>query len=110
MCTGAAQKAVRRHYQWIVVNQFLAATLDTDVFEDVRDNGPTVFVGSMTDKIPREFQVAAYRFGHSQIRPGYNAEVKDGLAAPWVPTLPQRSGIVTGEFTMTDLLTLAGVA
>lgn len=76
----AAQKAVRRHYQWIIVNQFLAATLDTDVFEDVRDNGPTVFVGSMTDKIPREFQVAAYRFGHSQIRPGYKVNI--GFGAP----------------------------
>lgn len=76
----AVQKSVRRHYQWIVVNQFLAVTLDTDVFEDVRDNGPTVFVGSMTDKIPREFQVAAYRFGHSQIRPGYKINV--GFGAP----------------------------
>lgn len=72
------QQAVRRHYQWIVVNQFLAATLDTSVFEDVRDNGPTVFVPPMRDKIPREFQVAAYRFGHSQIRPGYKVNVTFG--------------------------------
>jgi hypothetical protein len=34
----------------------------------------------MTDKIPREFQVAAYRFGHSQIRPGYKINV--GFGAP----------------------------
>jgi hypothetical protein len=75
-----AQQSVRRHYQWIVVNQFLAATLDPAVFNTVKTNGPTVYTGNMTNKIPREFQVAAYRFGHSQIRPGYKVNV--GLGAP----------------------------
>jgi hypothetical protein len=28
----------------------------------------------------------------------------------WVPTLPQRSGQVTGDFHMIDFLTFAGVA
>jgi hypothetical protein len=75
-----AQQSVRRHYQWIVVNQFLAATLDPAVFNTVKTNGPTVYTGNMTNKIPREFQVAAYRFGHSQIRPGYKLNV--GFGAP----------------------------
>jgi hypothetical protein len=64
-----ARRTVRRHYQWIVVNQFLAATLDPAVFNAVKTNGPTIYTGAMRQKIPREFQVAAYRFGHSQIRP-----------------------------------------
>jgi hypothetical protein len=75
-----AQRTVRRHYQWIVVNQFLAATLDPAVFDDVKDNGPTVYTGPKTGKLPREFQVAAYRFGHSQIRPGY--KLNAGFGAP----------------------------
>ena len=29
---------------------------------------------------------------------------------PWRPTLPTRSGKVTGEFTMVDFLSFAGVA
>jgi hypothetical protein len=77
---GLAQESVRRHYQWVVVNQFLAATLDPAVFAAVKTNGPTVYTGAMTQKIPREFQVAAYRFGHSQIRPGYRLNV--GFGAP----------------------------
>lgn len=75
-----AQESVRRHYQWVVVNQFLAVTLDPAVFTAVQTGGPTVYTGAMTQKIPREFQVAAYRFGHSQIRPGYKVNV--GFGAP----------------------------
>lgn len=75
-----AQKEVRRHYQWIVVNQFLKTTLDPEVFKKVRDEGPSVYVGDKRQKIPREFQVAAYRFGHSQIRPGYKINI--GFGAP----------------------------
>jgi hypothetical protein len=75
-----AQESVRRHYQWVVVNQFLATTLDPAVFNTVKTGGPTVYTGAMTKKIPREFQVAAYRFGHSQIRPGYKLNV--GFGAP----------------------------
>lgn len=75
-----AQESVRRHYQWVVVNQFLAATLDPAVYNAVKTSGPTVYTGAMTQKIPREFQVAAYRFGHSQIRPGYKVNV--GFGAP----------------------------
>ncbi|MEU8821191.1 heme peroxidase family protein [Actinoplanes sp. NPDC048796] len=75
-----AQCSVRRHYQWIVVNQFLAATLDPVVFAAVESNGPKVYRDEMTEKIPREFQVAAYRFGHSQVRPGY--QLNAGFGAP----------------------------
>ena len=75
-----ARKSVRRHYQWVVVRQFLDATLDPAVFAAVAANGPSVYLGSLRQKIPREFQVAAYRFGHSQIRPGY--EINGGFGAP----------------------------
>jgi hypothetical protein len=75
-----AQKSVRRHYQWVVVHQFLAATLDPAVFAAVAASGPSVYLGALRQKIPREFQVAAYRFGHSQIRPGY--KVNGAFGAP----------------------------
>ncbi|SFN82870.1 Animal haem peroxidase [Geodermatophilus obscurus] len=74
------RESVRRHYQWVVVEQFLAATLDPAVLATVAAAGPTVYTGAGTQKIPREFQVAAYRFGHSQIRPGYKLNV--GFGAP----------------------------
>jgi Animal haem peroxidase len=75
-----ARRVVRWHYQWIIVHQFLAATLDPAVYEQVKADGPTLFPPTMTPKIPREFQVAAYRFGHSQVRPGYKINV--GFGAP----------------------------
>ncbi len=75
-----ALKRVRWHYQWIIVWQFLPATLDKDVYNQVRNDRPTLFLPSARPKIPREFQVAAYRFGHSQVRPGYKVNV--GFGAP----------------------------
>ncbi|MBD2018612.1 peroxidase, partial [Leptolyngbya sp. FACHB-36] len=75
-----ARQLVRWHYQYIIVNQFLKATLDPKVYEQVKKNGPTIFKPSAKPKMPREFQVAAYRFGHSQIRPGYKPN--QGFGAP----------------------------
>lgn len=70
-----ARKLVLWHYQYVIVNQFLRASLDPAVFDYVRTTGPTVFQPSAKPAVPREFQVAAYRFGHSQIRPGYKINV-----------------------------------
>jgi hypothetical protein len=75
-----ARRLVRWHYQHIIVNQFLKATLDPQVYQQVKKDGPKIFKPSSKPKMPREFQVAAYRFGHSQIRPGYR--VNRGFGAP----------------------------
>lgn len=75
-----AQRQVRWHYQWIIVHQFLTATLDKEVYDQVQNDGPTLFPPTAAPKIPREFQVAVYRFGHSQVRPGYKVNV--GFGAP----------------------------
>lgn len=75
-----ARRLVRWHYQYIIVNQFLKATLDPAIYEQVKTKGPTLFKPSAKPKMPREFQVAAYRFGHSQIRPGYKPN--QGFGAP----------------------------
>jgi len=75
-----ARRLVRWHYQYIIVNQFLPATLDPKIYEQVKSDGPTIFKPGRKPKMPREFQVAAYRFGHSQIRPGYKPN--RGFGAP----------------------------
>lgn len=75
-----ARKRVRWHYQWVIVWQFLTATLDEEVYNQVWNDGPNLFPPTASPKIPREFQVAAYRFGHSQVRPGYKVNV--GFGAP----------------------------
>lgn len=68
-----AQRVVRWHYQWLVLHEFLVATVGTDIAEDVLTNGPTHFRWRNDPYIPVEFSVAAYRFGHSQVRPSYRA-------------------------------------
>ncbi len=78
-----AQQQVRWHYQWIVLNEFLPLTIGQDRVDEILRNGPRFY--RVTDRtqdsvfrsprrqplIPVEFAVAAYRFGHSQIRPSY---------------------------------------
>lgn len=78
-----AQQQVRWHYQWIILNEFLPLTIGQDRVDEILRNGPRFY--RVTDRtqdslfrsprreplIPVEFAVAAYRFGHSQIRPSY---------------------------------------
>ncbi|WP_338663399.1 heme peroxidase family protein [Pararoseomonas sp. SCSIO 73927] len=66
-----AQRRVRWHYQWIILNQYLPATVGDDLVEDILENGRRYYNWREEPFIPAEFSVAAYRFGHSQIRPGY---------------------------------------
>lgn len=68
---GEAQRLVRWHYQWILVNEFLPLICGQPVVEDVLENGRCFFNWRNDPFIPVEFAVAAYRFGHSQVRPGY---------------------------------------
>lgn len=75
-----ARRLVRWHYQYIIVNQYLEATLNPSVYNQVKATGPTVFIPSPDPKMPREFQISAFRFGHSQIRPGY--KLNAGFGAP----------------------------
>jgi Animal haem peroxidase len=59
-----AQRLVRWHYQWIILNEFLPKTVGQAMVDDIMSKGRKFY-------IPVEFSVAAYRFGHSQVRPSY---------------------------------------
>jgi len=81
------QQIVRWHYQWIVVNDFLPRLVGEDVVDDILPLTPYKSSPDTDQAIPRpnlrfyrwkndpymplEFAVAAYRYGHSQIRPSY---------------------------------------
>ena len=95
-----AQRLVRWHYQWIVANEFLpriigAKTTERIFREQAFSFGERAFM-------PVEFSVAAYRFGHSQVRPGYrlNDQAAAGLfpppAAPGTITPPPGTGDLRG--------------
>jgi hypothetical protein len=76
----AARKLVRWHYQWIVFHEFLPAVVGEQTAADVissPDDGTAPSVELKFFKwrehpfIPVEFSGAAYRFGHSMVRPEY---------------------------------------
>ncbi|MBD2113100.1 MULTISPECIES: peroxidase family protein [Cyanophyceae] len=68
-----AQKLVRWHYQWIVLHEFLPLLVGQNVVDTVLQRGRRFYSTRWRREpyIPVEFSVAAYRFGHSQVRGGY---------------------------------------
>jgi hypothetical protein len=66
-----AQRIVRWHYQWILIHEFLRLTCGEAVVEEVLNNGRKFYNWRREPFVPVEFSVAAYRFGHSQVRPSY---------------------------------------
>ncbi len=94
-----AQRIVRWHYQWIVVNEFLPLTVGEKTMHDILDHGPRYFVFKPGQQpyIPVEFADAAYRFGHSQIRPRYTLNeqgVKGNVFPDFAGTNPVEHGRV----------------
>ena len=79
-----AQEMVRWHYQWIIIHEFLPLLCGNDVVKDILDNGRKFYSWNNEPFIPVEFSVAAYRFGHSQIRPSYRANF--GNSSEAIPT------------------------
>jgi hypothetical protein len=77
------QREVRFHYQWVVLNDFLPTIVSAKVMRNVVphvhkkttivEDRPTLEFFHCRDEafMPLEFSAAAYRFGHSMVRPGY---------------------------------------
>jgi heme peroxidase len=76
------------HYQWLVIHDFLVRIAGDAVVKDILRNedspaGPEVqlrfFSWENAPFMPVEFSAAAYRFGHSMVRPAYdlNDTVRD---------------------------------
>jgi hypothetical protein len=85
------RQSVRWHYQWIVVHDFLHRLLDPDVWQRYFGNGKPKLSFYKIPKfgpfIPVEFAAAAYRLGHSMVRPSYalNKTVTEVEGSPRVP-------------------------
>ncbi len=66
-----AQRLVRWHYQWIVINEFLPLTVGEELVQDILTHGLKFYSYDNGPYIPVEFADAAYRYGHSQVRSIY---------------------------------------
>ncbi len=67
------RRILRRHYQWIVIKDFLPRICDPVIVHDIVTGGNRVFRPDLDDLyMPFEFSAAAYRFGHSMVRSRYD--------------------------------------
>ena len=67
-----ARRLTRWHYQWMIVHEFLPLFIGQQRTTDILRRGRR-FYRPRTAFMPVEFQGAAYRFGHTMIRPSYRA-------------------------------------
>lgn len=83
------QQEVRFHYQWIVVHDFLPKMINAGVLDAVLPGASggnpdwsklniRFYKPTKDLYMPVEFSGAAYRFGHSMIRPGYRLNDSTG--------------------------------
>jgi hypothetical protein len=80
----AAQRVVRWHYQWLVIEDFLPTVVGKATAACVRPRA--ALPGDAV--IPIEFSGAAFRFGHSLVRDSYKLQ-RDG---PIIPIFPLEGG------------------
>lgn len=78
------QRLVRWHYQWIIVHDYVRRIVPEEIFasvltHDERSGFPKVVTRfydlGREPYMPVEFAVAAYRFGHSQVRSIYSLNI-----------------------------------
>jgi hypothetical protein len=89
-----AQRIVRWHYQWLVLHEFLPAIVGDDTLKAVLSDGRKLYT-PQNAFIPVEFSVAAYRFGHSMVQPGYG--INDAFGAVLFPSSPDASQPGVGQ-------------
>lgn len=71
-----ARKSVTLHYHWLIRHDYLPRIVEPAIVEDVFTHGrrlvdPTAGPTEMP-RMPVEFSVAAFRLGHSMVRPVYD--------------------------------------
>ncbi|MCK0116678.1 heme peroxidase family protein [Isoptericola sp. S6320L] len=73
-----ARALVRHHYQWLVLHDYLRTLTRPGVLDQVLHEHTLLFRPLRTIAMPLEFAVAAFRFGHSMVRNGYDFNVNFG--------------------------------
>lgn len=93
------QRRVRFHYQYVVVNDFLSQIVSAPVLDALKTNGKfdrsklRFFHWQKLPFMPVEFSAAAYRLGHSMVRPGYRLNDETLLPIFPVPSQGKPDGL-----------------
>ncbi|MEA2130396.1 MAG: hypothetical protein QOJ85_3287 [Solirubrobacteraceae bacterium] len=79
-----ARRLVRRHYQWLVINDYLKTVTLPGIVDKVLVGGNKFYKPLPGGKLfaPLEYSVAAFRFGHTMVRGGYDHNRNFGAAVP----------------------------
>ncbi|WP_250532329.1 heme peroxidase family protein [Caballeronia sp. ATUFL_F1_KS39] len=78
----AAANLVRWHYQWVVLHDYLERITQPGTVKEILNPGGTPLLRHYLHAeatfayMPIEFSGAAFRFGHSQVRPSYSLNQK----------------------------------
>jgi hypothetical protein len=82
-----AREVTLWHYQWLLVNEHLPQIAGHAVVNEVLRRGNRFYRPPAGDGfMPIEFAGAAYRFGHSMVRPSYRANFTSGTGDSTDPT------------------------
>jgi hypothetical protein len=71
----SARQLTRWHYQWLILHEILPLFIGQALVDDILRRGRRFYRPDVAF-MPVEFQGAAYRFGHSMVRPSYRANLK----------------------------------
>ena len=90
-----AREVTLWHYQWLLVNEHLPQIVGQAMVDDVLTHGNRFYRPSARDAfMPIEFGAAAYRFGHSMVRPSYRANFTSGTGDSTNPAADPFFGLV----------------
>jgi hypothetical protein len=101
-----ARQLTTWHYQWLVLHETLPLFIGQTMVDSILAGGRK-FYAPKVPFIPVEFQGAAYRFGHSMVRPSYRANLAGDKGEPFFGMIfdPSQKGAADPD----DFLTFAGV-
>jgi hypothetical protein len=105
------QQKVRYHYQYVVLNDFLPRIIHSSVLDGLKSGGRydrtrLRFYSPRNEPfMPVEFSAAAYRLGHSMVRPGYR--LNDATLLPIFPVPAQ--GLTEGLTGMREMNAAWGI-
>ena len=77
-----ARRLTTWHYQWMIVHELLPLFIGQPLVNHILRNGRR-FYRPRVAFIPIEFQGAAYRFGHTLVRPSYRANLAGDDGTPF---------------------------